>query len=177
MKVLLVDDDEEFSLGLSRLLKKLDIDTVCSHRTSNAEEPSLLVLSTVVDGPSRPGITARSGTYLIYHCWSKCVRGAFLMDKDSETGVDLEYRCAVAALDVPVIQGNVQGVGFEFVLEHFGETVEKCRDVADGHEFQRQAVQTDHELFVIAGELDELVELAAELVVPGPELFDLPFDQ
>ena len=38
MKVLLVDDDEEFSLGLSRLLKKLDIDTVCSHRTSNAEE-------------------------------------------------------------------------------------------------------------------------------------------
>ena len=38
MKVLLVDDDEEFSLGLSRLLKKLDIDTVCSHRTSDAEE-------------------------------------------------------------------------------------------------------------------------------------------
>ena len=38
MKVLLVDDDEKFSLGLSRLLKKLDIDTVCSHRTSNAEE-------------------------------------------------------------------------------------------------------------------------------------------
>lgn len=38
MKVLLVDDDEEFAIGLSILLKKLNIDTVLEHRIAGAEK-------------------------------------------------------------------------------------------------------------------------------------------
>lgn len=38
MKVLLVDDDEEFAIGLSVLLQKLNIDTVLEHRIAGAEK-------------------------------------------------------------------------------------------------------------------------------------------
>ena len=38
MKVLLVDDDEEFATGLSILLEKLNIATVLAHRIASAEK-------------------------------------------------------------------------------------------------------------------------------------------
>ena len=125
--------------------------------------------------PSCPrGHIVRLGEVAVYHCWSRCVRRAFLCGKDPVSGKDYEYRRDwIKQFEQHLARLFGIEIGFHAELANHIHLVLRTRpDVVDtwsDEEVVRRWLSVSHLTKSRNGELREISQARVDMELASPE--------